>query len=137
MAEVSINQAGCEEMFRDPAGPVAAILEKLSYEVEAVAKTLMLIPGSGRVYGPGSYFLNRGGKIYHWTRTTTHQASAPGEPASSDSGYMLNQIQHSVIEEATLEGRVIANTEYAVWVEMGTVYMEPRPFLRPALSAVV
>jgi hypothetical protein len=134
MGNVQLNDDVIEAMFRDPAGPVGRIIEKKCIAVETLAKILVVTPGSGRMYQAGPYFLRRGDKVYHWVRTTAHQASAPGEPPSSDTGRLLTAITHRMDVEDKIVGRVVANVNYALYLELGTRYMEPRPFLRPALS---
>ena len=60
-----------------------------------------------------------------------HRASAPGEPPASDTGRLAGAIR------ADIEGRkaeVVADTEYAAWLEFGTLKMEPRPFMTPAME---
>ena len=55
-------------------------------------------------------------------------------PGSSDTGRLLTAITHRMDVEDKIVGRVVANVNYALYLELGTRYMEPRPFLRPALS---
>lgn len=62
-----------------------------------------------------------------------HKASAPGEPWASNTGYALSQIKTSY-DAAELTGRVTINADYGLFLELGTVKMEPRPVLRPALA---
>jgi HK97 gp10 family phage protein len=67
-----------------------------------------------------------------------HQASAPGQPPATDTGRLLNSIGHTVGSDADgLYADVSARVAYAVFLELGTRYMAPRPFLRPALRAVI
>jgi len=75
-------------------------------------------PKTGAVY-------SRGGKV--------HQASAPGEPPAGDIGTLQNSITLR-IDAAKLNVYVNAGARYAAALEYGTVRMEPRPFLRPALA---
>lgn len=138
MSSAQTNHEGIRALFADPEGPVAKIIEQKAIEVETMAKTFVLIPGSGKLYEPGSYFWHHNGKLYHWVRTMpAHVASAPGEPPSSDSGVLLNQIGHSMTVGETVVGHVTANTKYAGYLEKGTSLMAPRPFLKPALDAVI
>lgn len=60
-----------------------------------------------------------------------HRASAAGEPPASDTGRLANAIT------ANIEGKsaeIVAGTEYAAHLEFGTLKMEPRPFLTPAVE---
>lgn len=135
---VEIFDDALHEMFADPDGPVAEIVEQTLVKVETTVKVLLMIPGSGREYLPGSYFFRKDGKLYHWVRELpAHTASAPGEPPSSDSGRLAAAVTHRLIIGEQISGEVIANTEYALYLEEGTKLMAPRPFLKPALASVV
>ena len=132
---VSLDEANIEEMFRDPDGPIGRIVERFCFDVETVAKVLMMAPGGGRFYPAGEYYLRRGHKLYHWTRTSAHTASAPGEPASSDSGRAMNAISHKLEVHDVITGKVTMGVNYAEFIERGTRYMLPRPVMFPALEA--
>lgn len=71
------------------------------------------------------------GIVYH-RRGKAHQASAPGEPPASDLGNLINSITLRP-DPKTLAVFVNAGAKYAAALEYGTVRMEPRPYLRPAL----
>lgn len=81
------------------------------------------------------------GRTYR-RRGTIHQASAPGEPPASDTGRLVNAITTDYRLPSMrarggareLRGRVIARSQYALFLELGTQKMQPRPFLRPALA---
>lgn len=133
---VQIDEGALHAMFADPDGPIGQIIEKKTIQVETVAKVLVDTPGSGRFYPKGSYFLNRDGKVYHWVRDSDHTASAGGEPPSSDTGNLLGSIGHRLGVDEYVYGEVYANARYASWLELGTRYMAPRPFLRPALATL-
>ena len=134
---VEINEEALHYQYTAPDGFVAAIMERAALHVETTAKVLMLIPGSGRTYGPGNYFLVRHGKVYHWVRFSEHTASAPGEPASSDTGRAMNSIGHTMdYGGEAVSATVHMNVNYSIYIEMGTRYMAPRPTLRPALSSL-
>lgn len=81
---------------------------------EAVLRADILSrPGSGRVYGK-------------------HRASAPGEPPAPDTGSLRNKTQADPTirsDGEDLVGRIVANTEYAAALELGTERMAPRPYL--------
>jgi len=61
----------------------------------------------------------------------THRASAAGEAPATDTGRLANSIVAN-IDGKTAE--VIADTEYAAWLEFGTQNMEARPFMVPAME---
>ena len=72
------------------------------------------------------------GRIYR-RRSVEHQASAPGEAPASDTGRLVNSIR-TRYENDYMTGIVAASTAYATVLEFGTLKMEPRPFMRPALA---
>ena len=59
-----------------------------------------------------------------------HQASAPGQAPATDTGMLVSSIK---AESKSLTGRVYSELKYSFWLEYGTLYMRPRPFLNPAL----
>lgn len=70
-------------------------------------------------------------------------AQAPGPPRGAASGpgeaphYRTHQLQKSITHEVDgLVGRVGPDhtNKYGIYLELGTVRMAPRPFLRPALD---
>lgn len=72
------------------------------------------------------------GRVYQ-RRGVLHQASAPGEPPASDTGALV-QMSGTRYEPDQLTGVVTFHAAYAAALEFGTVRIEPRPFLRPALA---
>ena len=61
----------------------------------------------------------------------THKASAPGEAPATDTGRLANSIN------ANIEGKkaeIVADTQYAGWLEFGTQSIKPRPFMFPAME---
>lgn len=75
----------------------------------------------------------KSGRIYR-RRGIEHKASAPGEAPASDTGRLANSIDTSY-EDRGLTGIVHVRAEYAPFLEFGTIKMEPRPFMRPALDS--
>lgn len=138
MARVEVYSDAIAELARDPEGEIAKDMERAAFSVENEAKALLLRPGSGRIYEPGSHYYRKGGKLYHWVRTLpAHQASAPGEPPSSDTGLLLNTLEHVMDEDAGgVFYRVGSREKVAEYLEQGTRLMEPRPFLRRALDVL-
>lgn len=72
------------------------------------------------------------GRLYR-RRGVTHQASAPGEPPASDTGALVRGVTVSVDTEQ-LVLRVTNDVDYALPLEFGTPWIEPRPFMRIALD---
>lgn len=73
----------------------------------------------------------KSGLVYN-RRGTLHVASAPGEPPAADIGNLHNSITVRPHPQ-TLTVHVNAGAKYAAALEYGTVRMEPRPYLRPAM----
>lgn len=74
----------------------------------------------------------KSGRIYR-RRGVEHQASAPGEPFSSDTGAARRGINTSFSDDR-LTGYVNSTIEYGKALEYGTMKMQPRPYMRPALA---
>ena len=135
---VEIDETAIKKMGGDPNSPVGKLIRQKTLAVQAMAKVLLKIPGSGREYPAGEYFLNRHGKVYHWVRFTSHRASAPGEPPAGDTGLLAASILIKIeVVDEKVTGSVYANAKYGRYQELGTLYMHPRPFLRPALHAAM
>jgi HK97 gp10 family phage protein len=65
-----------------------------------------------------------------------HQASAPGESPATDRGQLVNSIMHEIQANKKEEVKLLVGSsgcEYAAGLEFGTVYIEERPFIRPAV----
>lgn len=149
MGHYEINELGVEALFADPEGAVGKIIERKTLNVEAMWKELLLIPGSGRTYttlffrGRAGHKLGNTGqmqvpeKLYSFGARPAHTASAAGESPASDSGQLLASIGHEIYVDDVVKGRVYADKEYAIFLEDGTRFMLPRPFMRPGLEAGV
>ena len=94
-------------------------------------------------------------QAYRRSRSTgPHWSSAPGEPPAIDIGTLRSSIMHEVeVSGTSVDGRVGPDIEkiakalrkrgakadlkavnYGLYLEMGTVNMAPRPYLRPAIK---
>lgn len=138
-----LHEVAIEMLFKDPEGPVGRWLDHKAANVETIAKELLLIPGSGRLYTqyvftrlPG---VPRGtpGRLGFWGHRPPHVASAPGMPPASDTGQYMAKIHHEVVVRDTAVGRVGFPSPLVRWLNYGTVYMDPRPHVEPALEAGV
>lgn len=109
-----------DEAFRERARQAAfrGVIKSAEAIREEAIRLILDTPKSGRIYRRGNVF---------------HQASAPGEPPASDTGSLVSRIEVKPVEE-DVAAKVVANTKYAAFLEFGTVKMEPRPFMRPALA---
>lgn len=73
------------------------------------------------------------GKEYRkYAPKRNHRASAPGQAPATDTGRLASSI---VADITGLTAEVSADVQYAAPLEFGTVNMEPRPFLEPALES--
>ena len=75
--------------------------------------------------GIGTYY-----KKYNPDRM--HIASAPGQPPNTDTGRLVNSL--NVTRSGALTAEVLANVEYAAYLELGTRHMAARPFMTPAVE---
>jgi HK97 gp10 family phage protein len=74
----------------------------------------------------------KSGEVYEkYSPKRTHRASAPGQAPATDTGRLANSI-NAEIDGKTAE--IVADTEYAAWLEFGTQNIEPRPFMVPAME---
>jgi HK97 gp10 family phage protein len=92
---------------------VDALILREGYAIERDMKEQMQGQKSGRVYGK-------------------HQASAPGEAPARDSGNLAGSIRTLPMGPHTVT--VSIGAEYAAYLEFGTVRMEPRPYVKPAVE---
>lgn len=74
------------------------------------------------------------GKFYKKSRTVWYQASAPGFPPTVKTGELKVSVGHAVVSERNTVYLLVGTTEdYGVYLEVGTRYMEARPWLRTIL----
>lgn len=119
-SRVVFDEAALAELFASPEGPTGKALARAAVTVERAAKRGMS-SGGGRSYRRGS---------------VVHVASAPGTAPAVDTGRLRSSITHEIGRDPRgLVARVGTNVRYAVYLELGTRKMRPRPFLRPALQA--
>jgi len=90
--------------------------------VQNTAEESIQAGGSGKSY-----------KKYNPRRT--HTASAPRQPPATDTGFLVSQITMNVKTRAdgSVVGQIISSAPYSKHLEFGTVNMQPRPFMQPAL----
>lgn len=75
------------------------------------------------------------GITYHHGKVS-HVASKPGYPPNSDIGTLARSIEIDWNREQ-LTALIGTNLKYGLWLELGTVHIEPRPWLFPAFDAHV
>lgn len=59
--------------------------------------------------------------------------SPPGSPPFAKTGELVNSIREIKRNENEYD---ILGTEYALYLEYGTINMAPRPFIRPAINII-
>ncbi len=111
---VTWMQGMVETMVRDAV--MATIARIITGTQEDAVKAIMSPPKTGKIYR---------------TRGVAHQASAPGEAPANDTG-RLAQSGIPTLDNAQLLGTLRFASAYALYLEKGTRYMAPRPFLLPA-----
>ena len=93
-------------------------LDRAALDVQTLTKRILSTKGKGTRYP-----------------NQPTRSSSPGHPPVVQTGTLRRSIQ---IDRSKNKGnrpkvRIGTNVEYAVYLELGTRHMEPRPFLRPAL----
>lgn len=145
---VEINEEALAFLLNDPDGPVGRDLERRAINVENAQKRLLSMHGGGRTYTT-TFYRDAQGRLRRGRPRVPHQASAPGMPPATDTGRLRATIGHVVAldSQGALFGSslyaeigsganpAVPGVKYAIWLEQGTRYMEPRPYLRPSLEA--
>lgn len=104
----------------------ANIVSAIAQEVRTTAiRSIQRGPHTGRVYerAPGSNL------------SSTHQASAPGDPPATDTGTLANSI--ATRRTGPMSASVGTGIQYGAYLEYGTQSIEARPWLEPALRSSV
>ncbi len=128
------NWYGEELLARYRQATVAGLARGISL-VEAEAVRLITDgPKSGAIYTTFFFTIGNGSGrfVVPYGSRPPHQASAPGEPPASDTGFLVNNRTIS-IDPDRLVASLGFHAGYAIFLEHGTDRMEPRPFARPAL----
>ena len=118
-------------------------LKEISDELEAAAKKVRSVAVQGLVSEVNKIRntiileMQRGvktGKLYKRGKKF-HQASAPGEYPALDRGPLLTSIFYD-IDEPNLKVELgnLVGAPYGEFLEFGTKYMEPRPWLEPSIE---
>ena len=79
---------------------------------------------------------SRSGRVYPRPGGGTHQASAVGQPPKSDTGFLAAHIKPTAttVKGAVVSSTVVVSANYAGWLEEGTDFMGPRPFVAPSFA---
>ncbi len=99
----------------------------------AVTRSTMLVEKTAQ-----ESIKNQGtGKLYQkYNPRVEHRASAPNQPPATDTGFLGQNITMNVKTQpnGSVVGQVISAAPYSKALEFGTVNMQPRPFMQPALN---
>lgn len=97
---------------------VDVAVQDFASDIDAAVKTaIQRGPKTGRVYR---------------RRGIVHQASAPGQPPATDTGFLVNSIY--VERDGPARMTVGSRLAYAAYLEFGTQRMAPRPAWIPAVE---
>jgi HK97 gp10 family phage protein len=98
----------------------------------AVTRATMLVENFAKqsIQAGGS-----GQSVRRYQPTRTHTQSKPLDPPATDTGYLVSQITMNVDvkQNGSVVGQIISAAPYSKALEFGTVTMQPRPFMQPAL----
>jgi HK97 gp10 family phage protein len=124
-------------IFRNTDALKKQIAKRLTTEAENEIK-IRLFSSANLVEAEAKQSIQRGvksGRIYK-RRSVVHQASAPGEPPASDTGFLVSNITKTAVEKSgtALSIFVESKAKYSKFLEFGTRKMSARPFLQPALE---
>ena len=100
---------------------------------KAVARATMLVTGEAKssIQSGGS-----GETVKKYNPSRTHTQSKPNNPPATDTGFLVSQITMTVDSkvDGSVVGQIISAAPYSKALEFGTVNMQPRPFMQPALN---
>ena len=101
---------------------------------KAVGRGVMLVKGTAQES------ITAGGKsgieYQKYNPRRIHRASKEGEAPASDTGFLVDNISMNVKTETdgSVVGQIISSAPYSKFLEFGTVEIQPRPFMQPALE---
>jgi hypothetical protein len=118
--QISIDVKGLPELTHELAGEtVQDLVRKITFGVEGRAKvSIQTSPASGKIYPRG--------------KSGFHQASAPGEPPATDTGFLVNSIQAELNGPGDI-GTIEVGSSYGLILEEA----RDRPFMMPAIDKVL
>lgn len=122
--QVSVNYSGGIVEIKSQA---SKLVRRFLFDIERRMKISLTGPKSGKQY-------KRRGKTRQG-KPRFHRASAPGEAPATDSGFLLNGIRARM--ESTTVGVITIAAPYALWLEEGTRFMKPRPYIKPAIDGAL
>jgi hypothetical protein len=116
------DDSGVTAKVRD--GARAGVIAATEAVLAEGTRLILSPPKSGRIY-------RRAGR--------THQASAAGQAPANDLGFLVasgRAIYPDQEDLFVISGIANWSTEYAVYLELGTARIDPRPYAFPALDFV-
>ena len=127
-----VDTSGAVVEVRDES---SKIIRKFLFDIERRMKISLTGPKSGRIYRrAGKQYVTKKGDIKR-RKPTFHRASAPGEAPATDTGFLMNGIRARM--DSPIQGTITIAAPYAIWLEAGTRFMEPRPFIAPAIEGAL
>jgi hypothetical protein len=142
MIEVEVDTSGIDTGSGDPRidKAVKDALHAIALNAHRyAAMSILKGPKTGVVYNwvgcdasEGEFLIQapQGHKFWAKKRATPHQSSGPGQPPANDFGFLVANIKPDVGDGLSVDLKSLA--PYSLWLELGTRYMDPRPFLAPA-----
>lgn len=111
-----------ERLTTKATGNAKAAVTRATMVVENFAKASVMAGGTGAT-------------VQKYNPSRTHTQSKPLSPPASDTGYLVSQITMNVDvkQNGSVVGQIISAAPYSKPLEFGTVNMQPRPFMQPAL----
>ena len=100
---------------------------------KTVSRATMLVTGDAisSIQSGGS-----GESVQKYNPNRVHTQSKPNNPPATDTGFLGQNITMNVDVKSngTVVGQIISAAPYSKALEFGTVNMQPRPFMQPALN---
>ncbi len=121
-----------EKFKRDLAAEERRRLERAAMVVEREAKRLLSVSGTGT--------RGKGGVIKRAVKTAKKKIygafpSAPGEPPHKQTGELRRSVAHEVLASVARQiARVGTNRPWGKYLQLGTRFIKPRPWLDVALK---
>lgn len=102
---------------------VLPVMRDVAVVAERELKLILSTPGRGREVPRG--------------KTAVHRVSRPGDPPAPDTGTLRSRVSGEVRRTGvTVSAVVIANTSYALGLDLGTERIAPRPFRAPLITRI-
>jgi HK97 gp10 family phage protein len=140
-AELKLSERDIAQILKRTRGTLEEIITAGSDPLVAAGEVILDVmrdelrqPGQGEIYE--CEFRMIGGRpvpIKSLPREP-HQASAPGDPPASDTETLVNALDYEVLAEDRIALGVKEAGYYWRFLEEGTRFIDPRPFVEPAIA---